>query len=147
MSPKVRAQIEAAGMGSLVSFEGYQPHERSVQALLDSQLLLLMIEGGAEAKGMLTGKLFEYLGSGTPILALAPEGEAAEILRSTGAGQVVEGADQAGIREALLAAWRAHRRGGPWVRPDPEAVAAYSRQRLTARLAGIFDSLRSGPGA
>lgn len=49
------------------------------------------------------GKLYEYLAAGRPILALADEGETADIVRRTGAGLVVGPADERQIEEALVA--------------------------------------------
>lgn len=136
----------------IVRLDGYRPHGESVQALLDSHLLLLLIVDDPQSRGMLTGKLFEYLGSGRPILALAPEGEAAELLRRTGAGRVVLPRDAEGIRAALGEALAAHRRGeAAFGRPRAAEVAAYSRVELTGALARLFDRLGkdalSGPRA
>jgi glycosyltransferase involved in cell wall biosynthesis len=62
-------------------------------------LLLLTGRNRSEA----TGKLFEYLASGRPIMALARDNEAARIVRETGTGIAVDGADPAAIRAALEA--------------------------------------------
>lgn len=143
--PELARALSAPPLAEVVRLEGYRPHEESVQALLDSHLLLLFIETGPEARGILTGKLFEYLGSGRPILALAPEGEAAEVIRSSRAGMVVSGDDVAGLTAALreaFAAWRDGRR--PFGEPDREAVARFARPRLTARLAEVFDQVLAG---
>jgi len=131
----------------VVRFEGYVPHQDSVQALLDSHLLLLFIEEGPQAAGMLTGKLFEYLGSTRPILALAPEGEAAELIRATRAGRVVRGNDVDGIRRALEEASAAHRLGRrAFGEPDPAAVERLSRVEITRQLAGLFDRILGAAG-
>ena len=89
VDPETVGLFSRAPLDTLSRFEGYRPHGESVQALLDSHLLLLIIEQEPRAKGIVSGKLFEYLGSETPILALAPQGEAAEILRRTGGARVV----------------------------------------------------------
>ena len=53
---------------------------------------------------MLSGKVFEYLAAGRPILAVVPpDGAAAELIRETGAGVVVAPDDVEGIRAALHA--------------------------------------------
>jgi glycosyltransferase involved in cell wall biosynthesis len=110
-----------------------------VQALLESRLLLLFIEEGPAARGILTGKLFEYLGSGVPILALAPEGEAAEMIRSTRGGRVVPGDDAEGVAAALREAFAAFRRDErPFGEPDRGAILRTSRPALTAQLAELF---------
>jgi glycosyltransferase involved in cell wall biosynthesis len=126
----------------LARVEGYLPHGESVQALLDSQCLLLLIEEGPMSRGILTGKLFEYLGSGRPILALAPEGEAAELIRETRAGRVVRSGDAEAIARALREALRAHREGRrAFGDPDPDAIARFARPGITRRLAEVFESV------
>ncbi len=137
----VRSALPAA-LAPIVRVDGYLPHGDSVQLLLDSHLLLLFIEDSPRARGILTGKLFEYIGSGTPVLALAPEGEAAELIRETGAGRVVASGDAAAIQASLeeaLAAFRASRRAfGP---ENPKAALAYARPALTERLAAILNAV------
>jgi glycosyltransferase involved in cell wall biosynthesis len=141
-SPELERRLSEPPLDSLVRLEGYLPHAESVQALLESRLLLLFIEEGPRAAGILTGKLFEYLGSGAPVLALAPEGEAAELVRSTRIGRVVRGDDEdavlAALREAM-AAFRAGQRA--FGEPRRELVEEYTRPVLTARLAAILDTL------
>ncbi len=53
-------------------------------------LLLLIPEAGGRGRGVLSGKVFEYLAAERPILAVVPpDGAAAKLLRDTGAGVVV----------------------------------------------------------
>jgi glycosyltransferase involved in cell wall biosynthesis len=141
-NPEMERNLSEPPLDRLVRFEGYLPHAASVGAIIESRLLLLFIEEGPRASGILTGKLFEYLGSGAPVLALAPEGEAAELVRRTGAGRVVRGDDEdaalAALREAV-AAFRAGRRA--FGEPRRTLVEEYARPVLTARLAAIFDAL------
>jgi len=126
----------------IARIEGYRPHGESVQSLLDAHLLLLLIVDDPQSRGMLTGKLFEYLGSGTPILALAPEGEAAEIVRATKAGRVVQPDDTDTLLEVLREAHASVRAGQPAFPPAaPSAILAYSRPELTRRVAEIFRSV------
>jgi glycosyltransferase involved in cell wall biosynthesis len=141
-SPELERRLSEPPLDRLVRFEGYLPHGESVVALLESRLLLLFIEEGPRAAGILTGKLFEYMGSGAPVLAMAPEGEAAELVRRTGAGRVVRGDDEEAVLAALreaTAAFRAGRRA--FGEPRREMVEEYARPVLTARLATILDTL------
>jgi sirohydrochlorin ferrochelatase len=51
---------------------------------------------------MLSGKVFEYLGAGRPVVALVPpNGAAARLLRDTGAGIIVASDDVEGAAAAL----------------------------------------------
>jgi glycosyltransferase involved in cell wall biosynthesis len=74
-------------------------------------LLLLIPEAGGRGKGVLSGKVFEYLAAERPILAVVPpEGAAAELIRDAGAGVVVAPDDVEGMTAALRelhARWQA----------------------------------------
>ena len=79
-------------------------------------LLLLIPEAGGRGRGVLSGKVFEYLAAERPVLAVVPtDGAAAELVLDTGAGIVAGPDDVAGIRDALRelhARWREGRLDG-----------------------------------
>ena len=90
----------------------YAAHRRSLELQRDSEALLLLIpEADGRGRGVLSGKVFEYLAAGRPILAVVPpDGAAAALLRETGAGVVVAPDDVDGIArelEAMRDRWRA----------------------------------------
>ena len=79
-------------------------HVRSSLALQrDSEVLLLLIpEAQGRGRGVLSGKVFEYLAAGRPVLAaVPPDGAAADLIRAVGAGPVVAPDDVDGMRSAL----------------------------------------------
>ena len=68
----------------------YLSHNEVRKYQLTSQVLLLCINKVPAAKGIITGKIFEYLQAKRPILAIGPEdGDAAEILKNTNSGVCV----------------------------------------------------------
>jgi glycosyltransferase involved in cell wall biosynthesis len=90
----------------------YAPHRQALELQRESEALLLLIpDAGGRGRGVLSGKVFEYLAAERPILAVVPpEGAAAELLRATGAGVVVAPDDVDGIERELTALrdrWRA----------------------------------------
>jgi glycosyltransferase involved in cell wall biosynthesis len=90
----------------------YAPHRRSLELQRDSEALLLLIpEASGRGRGVLSGKVFEYLAAGRPIrAAVPPDGAAASLIRATGAGVVVAPDDIDGMArelEALRDRWRA----------------------------------------
>ncbi len=77
-------EVENSGIADRVKFIGQQSHKEAIQVMLDADILLLVI-GDEKHNWVVTGKLFEYLRSGRPILALAAQNsEAADILRRSG---------------------------------------------------------------
>jgi glycosyltransferase involved in cell wall biosynthesis len=92
------------GLGARVELFPYVPRRRSLELQRDSEALLLLIpEAGGRGRGVLSGKVYEYLAAERPILAVVPtDGAAAELLRATGAGVVVAPDDIAGMRQALV---------------------------------------------
>src|SRR5207245_2578902 len=120
----------------------YAPHRRSLELQRDSEALLLLIpEAGGRGRGVLSGKVFEYLAAERPILALVPtEGAAAELIEETGAGVVAAPDDVAALTSALRArhdAWA----GGTL---DGTPLSPADRERLgrAARVEELADLLR-----
>ena len=100
----VVSSIDENGLTQHVNYSPCIPHDQVSAAHLSSTLLLLLLMPDSEprAKGLVTGKLFEYMASGRPILCIGPEnGDAARILRETGAGQTVSFGDKEKIKMTL----------------------------------------------
>ncbi|OPL10019.1 MAG: hypothetical protein AVO34_12610 [Firmicutes bacterium ML8_F2] len=71
---------------------GHVPREEALVAQKDANLLLLLESGASEAKGVLTGKVFEYISSGTPVLSVGSALNSAidKLLTQTGCGVCVQ---------------------------------------------------------
>ena len=139
-----REWAERQGLGDRLELVPYAPRRRSLELQRDSEALLLLIpEAGGRGRGVLSGKVFEYLAAERPILAVVPtDGAAAELLRETGAGVVVAPDDIEGMaRElgALRDRWRSGSLEGP------QLTAAWrdrlSRQARVRELAGLLESV------
>jgi len=92
--------IAEADLGDAVEHRGLVTRDESLSIQRGADALLLVT---GHNRSEATGKLFEYLASGRPILALAEGNEAARIVRETGTGVAVGGGDPAGLRAALAA--------------------------------------------
>jgi glycosyltransferase involved in cell wall biosynthesis len=138
-----REYAESLGLGDRVELLGDVSRRRSLELQRDSEALLLLIpESGGRGRGVLTGKIYEYLAAERPILAVVPpDGAAAKLVHDTGAGIVVPSDDVGAIREALLDLHRRWREG----RLDDTPLSAEWRQRLArgARVEELADVLRS----
>jgi glycosyltransferase involved in cell wall biosynthesis len=98
-----RDWAESLGLGDRLELVGYAPRAEALRLQRDSEALLLLVpDANGRGKGVLSGKVFEYLAAGRPILAaVPPDGAAAQLIRETGAGIVVAPDDVAGLRAAL----------------------------------------------
>lgn len=100
--PETHQEVENSGIADRVKFIGQQSHKAAIQIMLDADILLLVI-GDAKHDWVVTGKLFEYLRSRRPILALATQNsEAAMILREAGHDAIADIDDTNAIKTALL---------------------------------------------
>jgi glycosyltransferase involved in cell wall biosynthesis len=98
-----REWAEQLELGDRLELIPYAPRRRSLELQRDSDVLLLLIpEAGGRGKGVLSGKVFEYLAAERPILAVVPpDGAAAQLIREAGAGVVVAPDDVDGMTAAL----------------------------------------------
>lgn len=125
--------------GCRLTVEEYQPHAEVVQRMVRGDALCLLLSDVAGAERVVPGKMFEYLASQRPILAVMPNGDSSRIVeRFYPENHFVPG-DIAGIAEWLERALRGFRKGkrlsGP-IRKDE--IEKYSREGQTERLADLL---------
>src|SRR5690606_38926892 len=87
VSQEVLETISQFGLNSYLNNLGYVSHSEAVEHQRKSQVLLLIEIDSKDTKSIIPGKLFEYMVSERPIIALGPEGsDFAEIITSTNTG-------------------------------------------------------------
>ncbi|MFO0891130.1 MAG: glycosyltransferase family 4 protein [Isosphaeraceae bacterium] len=134
-----RELAAARGLGHLVEFVGQLPYSRAIEEMTRADVLLLLDTPGRRAG--VPAKLFEYIGAGRPILALAePGSDTATILRESGAmHRVAPPLDPTAIGRAL-----ADLIGELRLRADEPPAAGdrgrFTREALAADLARVLDS-------
>jgi glycosyltransferase involved in cell wall biosynthesis len=139
-----REFAETLELGERLELLPYASRRRSLELQRDSEALLLLIpEAGGRGRGVLSGKVFEYLAAERPILAsVPPEGAAADLIRKTGSGVVAPPDDPPAIREALeglYARWQAGTLSGPTL--DEESRRRISRETRVGELADLLQTL------
>ncbi|ARA92991.1 group 1 glycosyl transferase [Rhodothermaceae bacterium RA] len=148
VDPVVRASLTEAGLDDVVEEPGYRPHDEAVAWMRRSHLLLLVVEAFPHNAGMITGKLYEYLASGRPVLGIGPvQGDAAALLRATGGGEMMGYAERDRVAACVRAHYEAWAAGRPPAGAPPEALRPFTRRRQTERLADVLDRLVGAPEA
>jgi len=137
-----REWAQSLDLGPRLELHPYVPRRESLALQRDSDALLLLIpDAGGRGRGVLSGKVFEYLAAERPILAaVPPEGAAAELIEETGAGIVAAPDDVPALTRALTelhARWAAGTLDGTVLSPE-------DRERLGrgARVEELAEVLR-----
>ena len=132
----------ARATGAPVEAVPYVSHSEAVREQARAALLLLSVEPFPADRGMVTGKLYEYLASGRPVLGVGPaDGDAAALLAETDGGAMFARDDVDGVAAELARQYRAWAAGAPLAGAAWPAVAPYTRRAQTARLADVIRSL------
>ena len=135
LSADVEFEIKNSGLNSILQNKGYVEHAKAVEFIFSSDVLLLVIPKVEGNKGILTGKLFEYIATGNPILCIGPkDGDASKVISEGGFGECFDYSDSEGIylylRRALIE---------KSIESSPiEQREKYTRENLTKELAKLI---------
>jgi glycosyltransferase involved in cell wall biosynthesis len=137
LSEDERELVARAQEQGLVRWVGAldRPRTLALQQAADS---LLVVTEGSSRRSVATGKLYEYLAAGRPILVLGDDTEAARIVRETGAGTATSAIDSAAIADALRDLVER-----PHAPPGAQAIERYGFPAVAARLAELVDEVAS----
>jgi glycosyltransferase involved in cell wall biosynthesis len=122
--------------GFEVELVGYVDHQKSIEYLFRSDLLLLVIPKVANNKGILTGKFFEYLAAQKPVLAIGPvDGDLAQIITETGCGEIFDYANSEAMKQFIVQELTREK-----VDTGSEKANQYSRKELTRKLVSSLEA-------
>jgi glycosyltransferase involved in cell wall biosynthesis len=134
------ASIARNGMEAQLEMIDYLPQNEAVQQQGRAQVLILSINDTPNARGVITGKIFEYLASGRPILCIGPEdGDAAHIIQEANAGLVAGFRNKEKLKAHIAHYYDLYKRDALEV--QSQGVAAFSRKGLTGKFAEILEAI------
>ena len=120
----------------------YLDHEEVRKYQASSQVLLLSINHVSSAKGIITGKIFEYLQAKRPILGIGPEdGDAAAILKKTNAGNIVGFNNKVELKAAVLKLYKDFKEEKLFVKSIN--IEQFHRKNITRQLAQVIKKVVS----
>ena len=120
--------------GLEIELVGYVDHCKSIDYLMRSDILLLVIPKVINNQGILTGKFFEYLASQKPVLAIGPtDGDLAKIMEETQCGRLFDYQDSAGMRKYIHSELE-----NPATKQNSENASQYTRRELTRKIAKLL---------
>ena len=139
----VTEHLDAMGLRDNTEIIPYIPHGEVLPIQQSSQVLLLLINNTPNAKGILTGKLFEYLASGRPILCIGPEdGDAARVISETKSGVTVGFEDKEKMKEVVRSLYHRYLENNL---PNniSDKVGQYSRRAFAKKYADLLSKMLS----
>ncbi|RAI89299.1 glycosyltransferase family 4 protein [Algoriphagus yeomjeoni] len=136
VSDQVREEIASdSWLSAHVNFAGYVSHQEVFGFYEKADALALILTNTKNAKGNIPGKLFEYMATTLPILALGDaDGDSAKIVQEAGAGKVFSHSDHVAIQVSLRELFE---RSGKW--ESATGIEQYSRKNLSFQLAKLLD--------
>lgn len=140
ISEEVKEEITKNNLLENTNFTDYVSHKQAVEFQKKAQVLLLLIPNVKNAKGILTGKLFEYLTSKRPILAIGPvAGDLDEILKETNTGVVIDYEDTKNLTSEIKELYQRYKNNSLEV--TSKNIEQYHRKELTKKLASLIKNL------
>lgn len=137
ISQEVLETIEQFGLNSFLNNLGYVSHAEAVAHQRKSQVLLLIEINSEETKSILPGKLFEYMVSERPILAIGPkDSDFAEIITNTNSGVFFEYSEKAKLKQTIQEYYNQFLVGK--LQSHAVGLQQYSRKNLTQQLVALL---------
>jgi glycosyltransferase involved in cell wall biosynthesis len=134
LSDDVLQNLKQSGLEEYVDVVGYVSHEEAIHYQQKSQVLLLAEIDSEETKGIIPGKLFEYMAAERPILGIGPAGwEVTDMVASTKTGAIFEYTAHFQLKQVLLNWFEQYQNNQLGV--SSVNINQYSRRELTRKLA------------
>ncbi len=139
VSQEVLDTIAAFGLNDYVNNLGYVSHEEAIAHQRKSQVLLLIEIDSEETKSIIPGKLFEYMVSNRPIIAIGPkDSDFAEIITSTNTGVFFEYTEKERLKNTIVTYYNQFLEGK--LQSHGVGLQKYSRKNLTEQLVQLLTS-------
>ncbi len=135
--------VEVLGLSSIVEFRDSVAHPESLKLERSSHILLLLKHTDPAYRGIVPGKLYEYLGAARPILALAPDGEAKDIIVQRRRGEVAPQDDEDAIAGRIALMYDKYKNGSLDRDYDLSAVVGCTREETAGQLADYLQFVTS----
>ena len=137
ISQEIFETIDSFGLAGYVNNIGYVTHSEAIKQQKKSQILLLIEINSENTKSIIPGKLFEYMISERPIIAIGPEGsDFATIIKKTNTGIFVNYNQKQQLKNEIVKYYFLYLDG--ILKSDPINLQDYSRKRLTEKLSKLI---------
>lgn len=136
----VKNSLDENGLTLYTNFVSYLQHNEVIKIQASSQVLLLMVNRTPTAKGIITGKVFEYLASGRPIVCIGPyDGDAARVLKEAQTGFMVGFDENEKMKTVIRELYTQYKNG--ILKSSIGNIDLFSRKSLTMQLSEVLERI------
>ncbi|MBG6185835.1 glycosyltransferase family 4 protein [Flavobacterium sp. CAN_S2] len=140
VSQEVLETISQFGLKPYLNNLGYISHAEAIAYQRKSQVLLLIEINSEDTKSIIPGKLFEYMVSNRPIIAIGPkDSDFAEIITNTNTGVFFDYSEKVKLKSVILDFYNQFLEGK--LQSNGVGLQNYSRRNLTKQLVELLKSL------
>lgn len=137
VSQEVLEAVSEFNLNDYLNLLGYVSHHEAIAHQKKSQVLLLIEINSDETKSIIPGKLFEYMVSNRPIIAIGPQGsDFADIIKETNTGVFFDYSEKAKLKSVILDFYNQFLQGK--LQSNGVGLQQYSRKNLTKQLAQLI---------
>ena len=134
---KILEKIENSELKNSVKNLGYLSHSAANAEMRNSDLLLITNFPNETSKGIIPGKIFEYLQTGNQILSFGPkDGDVKKILEETNAGKHFSYDDSEPLKSFILEKYQDWNNGN--LSSQTKNIDQFYRKNLTKKLSEIL---------
>lgn len=134
VAPIVIKELTEAGLEPYLNSIENLPHQKVVDQIMKSQVLLLPLNDTPNIDGVVPGKLYEYIGAQRPIICIGKtDGDAAKIINETNAGKVSDFGDVETLKETIKAFYQQYK--NDTLEVESKDYEKYSRKLLAGQIA------------
>ncbi|HCM34533.1 glycosyl transferase family 1 [Chryseobacterium sp.] len=134
---KILHSIENSNLKNHILNLGYLSHGKAVEEMQNSEMLLITNFPNESSKGIIPGKIFEYLASGKQILSFGPDkADVSKILEETSAGKHFSYHDSKMVKTFILEKFNLWKNGN--LSENTQNIEQFARKSLTKQLTEIL---------
>ncbi|WP_336731329.1 glycosyl transferase family 1 [Chryseobacterium sp. VD8] len=134
---KILNSIKHSNLKNHILNLGYLSHDKAIEEMQTSEILLITNFPNDSSKGIIPGKIFEYLATGKQIISFGPkDADVSKILNETQAGKHFSYDDTEKIKEFILDKFKLWKDGN--LSENKKNIEQFSRKNLTKKLAEIL---------
>jgi len=134
---KILHEIENSNLKNHILNLGYLSHDNAIHEMQSSDILLITNFPNESSRGIIPGKIFEYLATGKQIISFGPDdADVSTILNETRAGKHFSYNDSENIKSFVLEKFDLWKNGN--LSENTQNIEQFSRKNLTKKLAGIL---------